>query len=225
MPANPEGEIACGRDPLVDAITTFLAHRHVSQMSGIRAALERVVDEVGPEALDSLGRRLALAGTEWSCYTRDPLARRIHHVLAGPVLRETPLVSGEGFLDIVADQPVVILANHLSYSDANVVEVLLEMAGGRALSDRLTVLAGPKVYSNLRRRFSSLCFGTIKTPQSSARSSDEAVMNRREVARAARRAIEIADGRLLAGEALLVLHTNTAVFTVAIRLMTRTLAD
>ena len=69
---------------------------------------------------------------------------------------------------------------------------------------RLTVIAGPKVYSSRTRRFSSLCFGTIKTPQSSARSSENAVMNAREVARAARRCIDIAHERLRMGEALLV---------------------
>jgi 1-acyl-sn-glycerol-3-phosphate acyltransferase len=99
---------------------------------------------------------------------------------------------------------VVLVANHLSYSDANLVEVLLQQSGAHELSDRLTVVAGPKVYSNVRRRFSSLCFGTIKVPQSAARSSDEAVMTVRDVARAARRSITIAHERLRQGDALLV---------------------
>lgn len=66
---------------------------------------------------------------------------------------------GTGHLAAVAGKPVVVAANHLSYSDANLLEVLLHQAGAGALADRLTVVAGPKVYSNLRRRFSSLCFG------------------------------------------------------------------
>ena len=77
------------------------------------------------------------------------------------------------------------------------------------MSDRLTVIAGPKVYSSLRRRFSSLCFGTIKTPQSSAVSSEEAVMNAREVARAARQSIDMAHERLFRGDALLVFAEGT----------------
>jgi 1-acyl-sn-glycerol-3-phosphate acyltransferase len=96
------------------------------------------------------------------------------------------------------------VANHLSYSDANAIDVLLQQAGAQALCDRLTVIAGPKVYTNLTRRFSSLCFGTIKIPQSSTRSSGEAVMHPRDVARAARRSIQIAHERLGLGEALLV---------------------
>ena len=56
----------------------------------------------------------------------------------------------------------------------------------------------------MTRRFSSLCFGTVKVPRSRERSSEDAVMNPRDVARAARRAIEIAHERVSLGEALLI---------------------
>jgi 1-acyl-sn-glycerol-3-phosphate acyltransferase len=103
---------------------------------------------------------------------------------------------------MVADTPVVIVSNHLSYADANVVEIMLRKSGAGALADRLTALAGPKIFSSRQRRFSSLCFGTIKVPQSADVSSEEAVLHAREVARAARRAIDVAHERLAAGDAL-----------------------
>jgi 1-acyl-sn-glycerol-3-phosphate acyltransferase len=204
MPMTNEGEIVCARGPLVDAITAFLAHEHASQMREIRATLERAIDEAGPDAIGSMAVRLSAAGADWSYYPRDPLARRIHHLLAPRVLQQDPMVDGAGHLDAVAGKPVLIIANHLSYSDANVLDVVLQNAGHQALCDRLTVVAGPKVYSNIRRRFSSLCFGTIKVPQNAGRSSEEAVMHPRDVARAARRSIEVAQERLRLGEALLV---------------------
>jgi 1-acyl-sn-glycerol-3-phosphate acyltransferase len=207
--AVPGDRPACGRGPLVDAITSFLAHDGALVPDDIRASVERAIDEAGPAAVDSLGRRLATAGTDWSYFPKDPLARRIHHVLADSVLQQAPLVTGVEHLDEVAGQPLVIVANHLSYSDANVVDVLLERAGCADLAARLTVVAGPKVYSDIKRRFSSLCFGTIKVPQSSARSSAEAVMSPRDVARAAHRVIEIARDRLRLGEALLVFPEGT----------------
>jgi len=197
-------EPLCAREPLVDAISTFLAHKQMAGMSDIRASLERAIDEAGPDGIAFLGRHLADAGTDWSYYPRDPLARRIHRLLAEGVLRQKPIITGAGHLSAVAGKPLVIVANHLSYSDANAIEVLLHEAGGSELCDRLTVIAGPKVYSDVTRRFSSLCFGTIKVPQSGARATDEAVMNPRDVARAARRSIEIAHERLALGEALLV---------------------
>jgi 1-acyl-sn-glycerol-3-phosphate acyltransferase len=194
----------CGRAPLVDAITMFLAREHASNIHEIRACLEQTLDEAGPDAFVTLADHLARAGSDWDYYPRDPLARRIHHALADPVLQHPPELVGLEHLEAVAGKPVVMIANHLSYSDANVVDVLLQRAGAATLTDRLTVIAGPKVYSSVRRRFSSLCFGTIKVPQSTTRSSDEAVMTARDVAFAARRALAVARERLRLGEALLV---------------------
>ncbi len=197
------------RDALISAITTFLANQDAHVLNGIRDSLERAVDEAGPDALTHLAERLATAGNDWAYYPRDPLARRIHQLLAERILKRDSALLGVEHLAAVADKPVVIIANHLSYSDANLLEVLLHRAGGASLADRLTVIAGPKVYSSLKRRFSSLCFGTIKVPQSRALSTEDAVMNSRDVARAARRSIDIAYERLRLGEALLVFAEGT----------------
>jgi len=197
------------RDALVAAITTFLSNQdHIGE---IREALEAEVDAAGPQALADLNARLAKTGEDWTYYERDPLARRIHQRLADYILLPGSTLAGVEHLRAVAGKPVVIVANHLSYSDANLLEVLLQRAGpaGAAVSDRLTVIAGPKVYSSLKRRFSSLCFGTIRTPQSSAVSSESAVMNLREVARAARQSIDVAHERLFRGDALLVFAEGT----------------
>jgi 1-acyl-sn-glycerol-3-phosphate acyltransferase len=196
-------ETGCGREPLVDTIVRFLARERATDAREIRECVERAIDESGPGALDALSARLFQGGADWAYYPHDPLARRIHHALASRVLQPAPVVHGAHHLAEVTGKPLVIFANHLSYSDANVVEVILRNAGASCLADRLTAIAGPKVYSNLTRRFSSLCFGTIKVPQSSERSSEDAVMNPRDVARAARRAIEIAHERLAQGDALL----------------------
>lgn len=194
----------CGREPLVDTIVRFLAHERVTDACEIRACVERAIDESGPGAIETLSARLSRTGADWAYYPHDPLARRIHHALAPRVLQPAPVIHGTHYLDAVENKPLVIFANHLSYSDANVVDVLLRSVGASALADRLTAIAGPKVYSDLARRFSSLCFGTIKVPQSSERSTEDAVMNPRDVARAARRAILIAHERLSLGEALLI---------------------
>ena len=79
----------------------------------------------------------------------------------------------------------------------------------QAPSRSSTALAGPKVFTSRDRRFSSLCFGTVKVPQSTEVASGEAVLNGREVARAARRSIEVARGRLREGDALLLFGEGT----------------
>ena len=163
----------CGREPLVDSVVRFLARERVADAAVIRNCVERAIDESGSGAIDSLSARLMTAGTDWDYYPPDPLARRIHHALAPYVLRPEPLVDGAHHLDAIRGLPLVIFANHLSYSDANVIDVLLRHADAAWLADRLTAIAGPKVYSNVTRRFSSLCFGTVKVPQSSERSQLE----------------------------------------------------
>ena len=204
LPDTPQTPIPLARETLVGAITAFLHSQPKRSLVLIRRALHRAIDEAGPDAMAQLGAQLATTGADWDYYSNNALARRIHRVLADQLLDGRSMLVGLENVKKAAGKRVVIFANHLSYSDANLVEVLLSRGGAAALADRLTVVAGPKVYSSLQRRFSSLCFGTIKTPQSSARSSEDAVMNPREVARAARRSIEIANDRLRRGESLLV---------------------
>jgi 1-acyl-sn-glycerol-3-phosphate acyltransferase len=192
---------------LIAAITSFLAGH--GDPAPIREMLAREIDSAGPGALESLGAKLAAAGSDWDYYPPDPLARRLHQMLATQFLKPDSTLRGAEHLHAIAGKPVVILANHLSYSDANVLEVMLQLHGCGDVAQRLTAIAGPKVYSSLTRRFSSLCFGTIKVAQSSGLSSEDAVMSPRDVARAARRSIQHAHARLAAGDALLVFGEGT----------------
>lgn len=198
-----------GREELIDAIMTFLAGHDPRLLARARASVTAEVDAAGTAALAALNERLAATDTDWAYYPRDPLARRLHHVLADALLDAGSRAEGLEHVQAVTNRPVVIFANHLSYSDANLIEILLHRAGASEITDRLTVTAGPKVYSSAKRRFSSLCFGTIKTPQSSGRASEEAVMNPRDVARAARQSINVALDRLAQGDALLVFAEGT----------------
>src|SRR5436309_10872433 len=84
----------CGRDPLIAAITAFLARDHAPALDGIRDTLHREIDEAGPAALAALADRLAHPGTDWSYYPSDPLARRIHRALARRVLQHDPVLLG-----------------------------------------------------------------------------------------------------------------------------------
>lgn len=197
------------RDLLVKAITTFLAGQEPHRLAAIGDAVGREIDRAGPPALLALRDELSRPADAWTYYPSDPLSRRIHHVLADH-LDDGSVIEGLDHVAAVDGQPVVICANHLSYSDANVLEVLLYRSGvGRGLADRLTAMAGPKVYSSARRRFSSLCFGSIKTPQNSELSSEGAEMSPRDVARAARQCIDAAHERLRAGDALVVFPEGT----------------
>jgi 1-acyl-sn-glycerol-3-phosphate acyltransferase len=196
------------RELLLAAITRFLSDRDPQTLADIRAAMEREIDAAGGDALVQLGERLAKSGTDWGYNPPDPLARRIHQVLANWTLKPGSTLIGAEHGAAVEGKPVVLVANHLSYSDANVLEVMLHRSRLQ-LAERLTVVAGPKVYSNPKRRFSSLCFGTIKTPQPPTRASENAVMPLRDLVRAARQSIEMAHERLANGEALVIFGEGT----------------
>jgi 1-acyl-sn-glycerol-3-phosphate acyltransferase len=204
MPRDSARPASASRDNLIDAIVAFLAGHDLLTLEDIRSALEREIDDAGPDALVGLKQRLGEAGDGWEYYPQDPLARRIHHLLADRLLLPDSALIGIEHVDSVSGKPVAVFANHLSYADANLIEILLHRSGGDALADRLTALAGPKVFTSRRRRFSSLCFGAIKTPQNADVSSGEAVMSARDVARAARRTIDAARERLRAGDALVI---------------------
>jgi 1-acyl-sn-glycerol-3-phosphate acyltransferase len=206
-PARPPTDVAA-RERLVAPILEFLAGQDLLTLEDIRIALEREIDGAGPDALVALKERLT-SDSGWNYYPPDPLAQRIHHVLADRFLQPDSRLVGIDHLANVMTTPVAIFANHLSYADANIVEVLLQRSGAAALANRLTAMAGPKVFTDRQRRFSSLCFGTVKVPQSAEVSSEEAIMNVRDVARAARRSIEVAHERLGAGDALLLFGEGT----------------
>lgn len=202
---------------LVEPIVFFAGEHPEATLGALRAELTRLLSAQTPEAVQELIARLGTTGAEFRYYPPNPLAISLHRVIAEVALtRESSLVHG-GRLSAVRGRSAVFLPNHLSYSDANIFEVLLEREGYRDVAERLTVIAGPKVYSDPMRRFSSLCFGTIKTPQSSARSSEEAVMTTREVALLAKETIAIAHDRQVAGDALLVFVEGTRSRTFAMQ--------
>ena len=196
------------RDDLIAAIVSFIGEQDLLSLDETPQQLRREFDDVSDEALIALKARL-IADDGWAYYPPDPVSRRVHHVLAETFLTRDSEVHGVGHVDRVAGEPVVIFANHLSYADANVIDVLLERSGAGALARRLTAIAGPKVFTSRERRFSSLCFGNIKVPQSADVSTGEAVLGPREVARAARTAIDVAHARLASGDALLLFGEGT----------------
>ena len=201
------------RDTLVAAILDLpspSAGISCATCADIQQALKREIDEAGPEALLALRARLTVdAGLRATIHPESagaadpPSARRSAAAGRLPAGRVVNHLAG------IVMGPIAIFANHLSYADANLVEILLQRSGGASLANRLTAIAGPKVFTSRQRRFSSLCFGTVKVPQSADVSTGEAMMSPRDVARAARSSIDAARARLAAGDALLVFAEGT----------------
>jgi 1-acyl-sn-glycerol-3-phosphate acyltransferase len=214
-PGRPEQVV---RDAVIGGILGFLGHQDHRALTEIRVALESEIDAAGPDALLALRAHMT-ADYGWGYYPPDPLARRIHEALGGRFLDPASTLLDGHLLTPLADARVAFFSNHLSYADANVVQFLLHRGGAAALANRLTAIAGPKIFSSRERRFSSMCFGTVKVPQSVDVSSGEAVLSARDVARAARYAIDVARTRLDAGDALLLFGEGTRSRTASLQPM------
>src|SRR5687768_1087376 len=99
------------REPLIDAITAFLAGRDTATIDAFRGLLEREIDMAGAAAITALGQRLASAGADWDYYPPDALARRLHHVLADRILLSDSALHGGEHITATMGKPVVIFAN------------------------------------------------------------------------------------------------------------------
>jgi 1-acyl-sn-glycerol-3-phosphate acyltransferase len=202
-------EVEATKAALIERAVAFLGPRREAQVEGFRARIGALLDEAGPEALAHLIARVRDTGQGWGYHPAEPLARRIHYAMAELTLTDDSELLGLDALAEVRDRALLFVPNHVSYADANVFEILLHRFGFDDVADRLTVLAGPKVYADELRRFSSLCFGTLKIAQSPSRATGEAVMSAREAAAIAKATIVLARQRLDEGDALLLFPEGT----------------
>jgi len=207
MSVHPE--IARTKSVLLQTFESFLAERNAEQIGGFRAAIQALLDRTPEGELLKVVERVSTTGDNWGYFPPEPFARHVHRAMADTMLTLDSGVHHPERLEAVRDRSLVLLPNHISYSDANLLEILLWRAGLGDVAERMAVVAGPKVYSDPLRKFLSLCFGTIKTAQSAKLASGEAVMSAREVAAIARQTIELAFDRLTNGDALLVFAEGT----------------
>jgi 1-acyl-sn-glycerol-3-phosphate acyltransferase len=191
------------RGPLLSHVLEFASEYTADERARLEAAVSALLANATNAELTNVVERVGREQYDFCYHPPSELVRNIHHAMADVLLSPDSRVEGSEHLRPIAGESLMLLPNHLSYADANLIEVLLHRAGFDDVCARLTVVAGPKVYAEPWRRFSSLCFGTIKTAQSSQVASGEAVMRPRDVARIARETIAASFERLAAGDALL----------------------
>src|SRR5690349_17416634 len=150
---SPQAEIERTKTLLLQTFESFLADRSVEQIGGFRAAIQALLDRTPEVELLNVVKRVATTGEDWGYFPPEPFARHVHRAMADTMLTPDSGVHHAERLEAVRDRPLVLLPNHISYSDANLLEILLWRAGLGDVSERLTVVAGPKVYSDSLRKF------------------------------------------------------------------------
>jgi 1-acyl-sn-glycerol-3-phosphate acyltransferase len=197
-------EIALERSGLIGQLADLLCEWGAGDREALEPLLAEQIARVDDAGLRRFVDRAQHTGSGWGFHPADPLAREISRMVMGRVLQPGSELEGSDHLAVARERPVVFLGNHLSFVDVNVLDALMAAAGYGEVTDTLATLVGPKVFSLPIRRLASLCFGTIKLPQSPSRASDEAVMPPREVARIAREVFRTAADRQLQGDHLLI---------------------
>jgi 1-acyl-sn-glycerol-3-phosphate acyltransferase len=199
------------RDPeaFATSLLAMLGEQDPEQTRAVAVVVRKALAEASPESLREFFDALESAGRDWAYEPAIAFARGLSRVVLRHMFEPGSGLQEGGDLSATHGRPVLLLGNHLSFVDANVLEVLLADAGHAELAERLTVVVGPKVYTRPLRRVASLCFGTVKTPQSASRASEDARMSPREVARIALKSLGAARDRLALGDALLIFVEGT----------------
>jgi 1-acyl-sn-glycerol-3-phosphate acyltransferase len=197
-------EAAGIRQAIVEQVARMFSEWGAGEQETLLAAFGEALARFDRAALEHFLLRLQTTGGDWGYHLPDPVARAISRLGHSLVAREGSSLDDGGGLGAARAGPVVFVGNHLSFIDANTVDFLLQRAGWQDVADNLTVLVGPKVFAEPIRRVASLCFGTIKMPQSTSRASGEAVMSRRETLRLAELTLDHVRARRARGDHLLI---------------------
>ena len=189
---------------LIASISQALAKGDSEKQAYFESDFFTSLQNFSPDDQHHFMERLKTTGNTWGFHTSDPVARRLSRKVQSAILESDSVLMNPEVLGVARQRPVIFLGNHLSFTDANFFDYLLSEAGYDDVASTIAVLAGPKVFTGILRRFASLCFGTIKVAQSSSRASGEALISRRKVAQLAYTTLAAAKERQDRGEHLLI---------------------
>lgn len=173
--------------PMVRAgLAQWVAHHldaKASEQSALQVRIQALIDAASDADIDTLREAFVAAGTGWKLFPADPLARIVTRTYMSALTQPWSL-HGRDRLDAFLACPgrKLVVCNHLSYTDTQVTDCVLSLAGYEGFANRLVAIAGPKVYTESWRRMASIALNTRKTAQSSAVASEQDSMSPRELA-------------------------------------------
>lgn len=199
---------------MTDALTRLLTGPRDRFTEEIASLLQSLAPE--PEVAADVGRSVAAfvaatptdawdpfidgmdeRGAEYAAYPPDLAVQGLIDAFLDSLVATESTVEGLEHLDAAcarsaAGGRVLLVGNHTSYADATTLTLLLRRAGRADAAGRMAVVAGPKVFTHPMRRCASAAMTSIKVAQSSRLAHNKAQLSPREVARIARRCLQIA---------------------------------
>ncbi len=193
-----------GISQLRERIPHWLAE-HVLDRGELRAMVlarvQHAMARCSDEDLELTLENFRAAGEGLRFQPFDPAAQFINREF----LREVPLhtvLFGPDDLERTLDRgPALIVANHLSYADAQHVDYLLFQYGHEEVAGRLVYAAPPTIYDNPYRRLAALALNTLPIPAGTDGDSgdpaawSEPLRQARELQRAGFAPVLFAEGR------------------------------
>lgn len=157
----------------------------------IAPIVRRKALELDDAVVEDFFQKFEVAGLDWGFSEYAPLVKTIldntlKHLLNTEINGDENLKDALRALKNGEYKRLVILSNHLSYSDANVIATsFADYFKDAGLDNMLSVVAGPKVFTHPLRKFSSMHFNPILIAQSQSVATGEATLPLRVIARAA----------------------------------------
>jgi len=153
--------------------------------------IRKKVLEMDDKVVEDFFKKFEVAGVDWgfseySIFVKTLLDETLNHLLTTEILGEENLQEALADLKKGEYKRLVILSNHMSYSDANIIATSFDKYFQEAgLGDMLSVIAGPKVFTHPLRKLSSMHFNPLLIAQSQSVATGEATLPLRVIARAA----------------------------------------
>jgi 1-acyl-sn-glycerol-3-phosphate acyltransferase len=166
-----------------------------------KARIQALVADWSDVVCQEILANLAGLGAETRVYDPHPQARALSRRWSQDVVTSVDLHGLHHLEAAVAQGPVVLICNHLSYFDSTAIDAALAWIDHPS-ADRIVSAAGPKVYADTFRRIASGCIATLPVPQSGQLDHVQALPPR-ELARLARAALDAGRAALDAGRHLL----------------------
>jgi len=153
--------------------------------------VRRKAMELDDEVIEDFFEKFKVAGIDWGFSEYAPLVKTVLDATLSRLLN-TDIRGDKNLKEALKSlkngeyERLVIIANHLSYSDANILATSFDKYFQEAgLGNMLSVIAGPKVFTHPLRKFSSMHFNPLLIAQSQSVATGEATLPLRVIARAA----------------------------------------
>ena len=153
--------------------------------------IRKKVLEMDDEVIEDFFRKFEVAGIDWgfseySPFVKTLLDETLNHLLNTEIKGENNLVDALAALKNNEYERLIILSNHMSYSDANIIATSFDKYFQEAgLGNMLSVIAGPKVFTHPLRKLASMHFNPLLIAQSQSVATGVATLPLRVIARAA----------------------------------------